>query len=73
MTTENKQAEIEDYLNRHQNEIYKAVLPFFEGLEHKEWIYGNGHHIAQEITQRAIDIAKLRIKTRLGIDLLQED
>jgi hypothetical protein len=69
----NMKTEIEAYLNKHQNEIFKAVLPFFEGLEHQEWIYGNGHHIAQEITQGAIDIAKLRIKKRLGIDLLKEE
>ena len=41
------------------NRIYTAAL-FFERLEHAQRVWGNGHHIAQNLSQKAIEMYRER-------------
>ncbi len=45
------------------NRIYKAGI-FFEALENAGIIWGNGHHLAQELSEKAIEIYRNRKKEK---------
>jgi hypothetical protein len=44
-----------------EGKVYEAAS-YFENLEHKGLIYGNGHHAAQEIAAYAVECLKQRWK-----------
>lgn len=44
--------------------IYAAAL-IFEGLEHKGLVVGNGHHLAQKVTDYAVELyRKAKVKDK---------
>lgn len=40
--------------------VYDAAVKFFEELEHKGCIVGNGHHAAQSVTRAALETLRQR-------------
>lgn len=47
---------IEEIATNVSNRVYTAVVGLYEEAEHAGLIVGNGHHMAQEIAQRAKDL-----------------
>lgn len=56
--------ELAEAENELSNRVYKAAI-FFEHLEGQNKVWGNGHHMAQNIAELAVNILKGRwIKPR---------
>tara|TARA_Y100000034_G_scaffold123822_1_gene171164 strand:+ start:1440 stop:1655 length:216 start_codon:yes stop_codon:yes gene_type:complete len=43
-----------------KNAAYDAVIVFYEGLEHRGRVRGNGHHMAQKIAAAASELLRER-------------
>jgi hypothetical protein len=53
---------IETYLNKINNAYYKLIIGLCENLEKDKIIYGNAHHLAQDLQKDFI----IQIKNRLS-------
>lgn len=58
MTTEMQDAE-----TRVENAVYAACVPILEALEHTGKLRANGHHLAQAIAAKAVELVHARWQT----------
>jgi hypothetical protein len=46
--------------------VYAACIKIFEDMEHEEEVYGNGHHMAQDVAAFAEHLLNERWRDKLG-------
>ena len=59
---------IEEIAANVSNRVYAAVAGLYEEAEHADLIVGNGHHMAQDIAERAKRLLLERYRKRNGVE-----
>lgn len=57
---------IEERAANLSRDVYRAAIKHFEGAEHAEVIFGNGHHLAQKVAEQAMGLMLERSTAQRG-------